>query len=52
MKGLEWSPIFGDNVARLDRPFSEEGVCLAIFQLNKEQAPSPNGFTTAMYQKC
>ena len=36
----------------MDRPFSEEGVRLAVFQLNKEKAPGPNGFTIAVYQEC
>ena len=25
---------------------------LAVFQLNKEKAPSPDGFSLALYQEC
>ncbi|RVW41858.1 putative ribonuclease H protein [Vitis vinifera] len=33
-------------------PFSEEEVRMAVFQLNKEKAPGPDGFTLAVYQEC
>ncbi|RVW92960.1 Transposon TX1 uncharacterized 149 kDa protein [Vitis vinifera] len=31
---------------------SEEEVRMTIFQLNKEKAPAPDGFTIAVYQEC
>ncbi|RVW98204.1 hypothetical protein CK203_031873 [Vitis vinifera] len=45
-------PISGESTAWLDRPFSEEAVRLAVFQLNKGKAPDPDGFTIAAYQEC
>ncbi|RVW69923.1 putative mitochondrial protein [Vitis vinifera] len=30
----------------------EEEVRMAVFQLNKEKAPGPDGFTIAVYQEC
>ncbi|RVW86687.1 LINE-1 retrotransposable element ORF2 protein [Vitis vinifera] len=35
-----------------EEPFSEEEVRMAVFQLNKEKAPGPDGFTLAVYQEC
>ncbi|RVW99862.1 Transposon TX1 uncharacterized 149 kDa protein [Vitis vinifera] len=32
--------------------FTEEEVRMAVFQLNKEKAPGPDGFTIAVYQEC
>ena len=52
IEGLDWVPISGESAAWLDRPFSEEAVCLAVFQLNKGKAPGPDGFTIAVYQEC
>ena len=52
VEGLDWIPISGESADWLDRPFSEEKVCLVIFQLNKEKTPSPNGFTITVYQEC
>ena len=36
----------------LDGPFSEEEVRLTVFQLNKEKALGPDGFTIVEYQEC
>ena len=52
MEGLQWSPISRESAAWLDQPFSEEEVRLVVFQLNKEKAPGPDGFSMALYQEC
>ncbi|RVW77727.1 Transposon TX1 uncharacterized 149 kDa protein [Vitis vinifera] len=51
LKGLI-GPLFLRECIWLDRPFSEEEVRMAVFQLNKEKAPGPDGFTIAVYQEC
>ena len=40
-----------ESAVWLDKPFSEEEVQLTVFQLNKEKAPGPEGFTIAVYQE-
>ena len=52
IEALDWSPIFAQSVEWLDRPFLEEEVRYAFFQLNRDKAPGPNGFTVALYQEC
>ncbi|RVW90124.1 Transposon TX1 uncharacterized 149 kDa protein [Vitis vinifera] len=52
IEGIDWVPISGESAVWLDRPFSEEEVRMAVFQLNKEKAPGPDGFTIAVYQEC
>ena len=52
IEGIDWVPISGESAIWLDRPFSEEEVRMAVFQLNKEKTPGPNGFTIAVYQEC
>ena len=52
IEGLDWVPISGESAVWLDIPFSEEEVRMAVFQLNKEKAPDPDGFTIAVYQEC
>ncbi|RVW58950.1 Retrovirus-related Pol polyprotein from transposon RE1 [Vitis vinifera] len=52
IEGIDWAPISEESAIWLDRPFSEEEVRMAVFQLNKEKAPGPNGFTLAVYQEC
>ena len=32
--------------------FTEEEISKAIFQLNKDKAPRPDGFTIAVFQDC
>ena len=51
--GLEWPPIYAQRAEWLDRPFLEEEVHYAIFQLNRDnKASSLDGFTMALYQEC
>ena len=52
LKGLDWSPISAQSVEWLDRPFLEEDVHHVVFQLNRDKAPGPDGFTMALYQEC
>ncbi|RVW76917.1 hypothetical protein CK203_051555 [Vitis vinifera] len=52
IEGIDWAPISEESAIWLDRPFSEEEVRMAVFQLNKEKAPDPDGFTIAVYQEC
>ena len=37
LEGLDWSPIAVERTNWLDRPFIEEEVCKAIFQLDKKR---------------
>ncbi|RVX13392.1 Transposon TX1 uncharacterized 149 kDa protein [Vitis vinifera] len=52
IEGIDWAPISEESVVWLDRQFSEKEVRKAVFQLNKEKAPGPDGFTIAVYQEC
>ncbi|KAL6335916.1 hypothetical protein AAG906_003541 [Vitis piasezkii] len=52
VQGVDWVSIHGKSTVWMDRPFSEEEVRIAVFQLNKEKAPGPDGFTIAVYQEC
>ena len=45
-------PISAQNVEWLDGPFLEEEVRYAVFQLNRDKALGPDGFTMALYQEC
>ena len=51
VEGLDWVLISRESAVWLDKPFSEEEVQLTVFQLNKEKAPGPDGFTIAVYQE-
>ena len=51
IEGLDWSPISTQSAEWLDRPFLEEEVRCAVFQLNREKAPGLDGFTMALYQR-
>ena len=50
VEGINWSPISGESASRLDSPFSEEEIFNAIFQLDRDKAPGPDGFTIAVFQ--
>ncbi|RVW17671.1 Transposon TX1 uncharacterized 149 kDa protein [Vitis vinifera] len=49
---LDWSPISEEIALRLDSPFTEEEISKAIFQLDRDKAPGPDGFTIAVFQEC
>ena len=52
VEGLDWSPISEENALRLNSPFTEEEISLAIFHLDRDKALRPNGFTIAVFQDC
>ncbi|RVW39538.1 putative ribonuclease H protein [Vitis vinifera] len=52
VEGLDWSPISEESALRLDSLFTEEEISKAIFQLDRDKAPGPDGFTTAVFQDC
>ncbi|RVW74541.1 hypothetical protein CK203_053796 [Vitis vinifera] len=52
VEGLDWSPISGESAVRLESPFTEEEICKAIFQMDRDKAPGPDGFTIAVFQDC
>ncbi|RVW25448.1 Transposon TX1 uncharacterized 149 kDa protein [Vitis vinifera] len=49
---LKLIPISGESASRLDSPFTEEEISKAIFQLDRDKASGPNGFTIAVFQDC
>ncbi|RVW16109.1 Transposon TX1 uncharacterized 149 kDa protein [Vitis vinifera] len=52
VEGLDWSPISEESALRLESPFTEEEISKAIFQLDRNKAPGPDGFTIAVFQEC
>ncbi|KAJ9707046.1 hypothetical protein PVL29_002163 [Vitis rotundifolia] len=52
VEGLDWCPILEESAGRLDSPFTEEEISKAIFQLDRDKAPGPDGFTIAVFQDC
>ena len=52
VEGLDWSPISEESALKLDSPFTEEEISKAIFQLDRDKAPGPDGFTIAVFQDC
>ncbi|RVX01391.1 LINE-1 retrotransposable element ORF2 protein [Vitis vinifera] len=52
VEGLDWSPISEESALRLDSPFTEEEISKTIFQLDRDKAPGPDGFTIAVFQEC
>ncbi|RVX23043.1 LINE-1 retrotransposable element ORF2 protein [Vitis vinifera] len=52
VEGLDWSPISGESAFRLESPFTEEEIFKAIFQMDRDKAPGPDGFTIAVFQDC
>ncbi|RVW12452.1 LINE-1 retrotransposable element ORF2 protein [Vitis vinifera] len=52
VEGIDWSPISEESAFRLDFPFAEAEIFNAIFQLDRDKAPGPDGFTIAVFQDC
>ena len=50
VEGLNWSPISEENVSRLNSPFIEEEIYKAIFQLDRNKASGPDGFTIVVFK--
>ena len=48
--GLEFSSINDYEAASLERPFAEEEIKVAHFDMSGDKAPSPDGFTTTFWQ--
>ena len=49
-EGLNFSKLEELEAARLELPFSKEEVHTALFDLNGDKAPGPDGFTAAFWQ--
>ncbi|RVX13542.1 hypothetical protein CK203_020986 [Vitis vinifera] len=52
IEGLDWSPISEESAISLVAPFTEEEISKAIFQMDRDKAPGPDGFTIAVFQDC
>ena len=52
VEGLDWSPISEESASRLDSFFTGEEISKAIFQLDRDKVPGPDGFTIAVFQDC
>ena len=48
-EGLNFSKLEELEAARLELPFFEEEVQTALFDLNGDEAPGPDGFTVAFW---
>ena len=49
VEGLDWSPISEESTSRLDSLFTKEEIYKTIFQLHRDKAPRPDGFTIAVF---
>ncbi|KAL6345634.1 hypothetical protein AAG906_017366 [Vitis piasezkii] len=49
VEALDWSPISGESASRLESPFTKKEISKAIFQLDRDKAPRPDGFTIRPY---
>ncbi|RVW77224.1 Transposon TX1 uncharacterized 149 kDa protein [Vitis vinifera] len=52
VEGLDWSLISEESALRLDSPFHRRRDSKAIFQLDRDKALGPDGFTIAVFQEC
>ncbi|RVW25228.1 Transposon TX1 uncharacterized 149 kDa protein [Vitis vinifera] len=52
VEGIDWSPISEESASRLYSLFSEKEIFNVIFQLDRDKAPEPDGFTIAVFQDC
>ena len=50
VEGLDRSPISAESASRLDSPFTEEEISKAIFQLDRDNASGPDGFTIVVFK--
>ncbi|RVW83230.1 hypothetical protein CK203_039628 [Vitis vinifera] len=50
--GVGFKETDGKSALRLDSPFTEEEISKAIFQLDRDKAPGPDGFTISVFQEC
>ena len=52
LDGLEFSMIFAEDVAWLNKPFDEEEVARVVKGFNGDKALGPDGFPMAFFQIC
>ena len=52
VEGLDWSLISKESASRLDSLFTEEEISRVIFQLDRDEALGPYGFTITVFQDC
>ncbi|RVW70180.1 hypothetical protein CK203_057138 [Vitis vinifera] len=52
LNGLANLDAIEQSASRLDSSFTEEEISKAIFQLDRDKAPGPDGFTIAIFQDC
>ena len=52
VEGIDWSPISEKSASKLDSPFAEKEIFNVFFQLDRDKASGPDGFTIAMFQDC
>ena len=50
MNGLVFDRLAGEEVARLEEAFSIKEVVFALFDLNGDKAPGPDGYSLAFWQ--
>ena len=50
LEGLDFTKLDERETRSLDLPFTEEEIRTALYELNGEKAPSPDGFITAFWQ--
>ncbi|RVW15154.1 Transposon TX1 uncharacterized 149 kDa protein [Vitis vinifera] len=52
VEGLDRFPISEESASRLDSLFTKEEISKAIFQLDRDKASRPDGFTIIVFQDC
>ena len=50
LDGLVFDRLAGEEVARLEEAFSIKEVVFALFDLNEDKAPGPDGYSLAFWQ--
>ena len=51
-KEINWGRIAQANALWLERPFEEEEIKKAVFEIDREKSPGPDGYTGAFFQDC
>lgn len=52
IEGLDWCPIDESSVILLEKPFLEDEIKKAVFEMSRDKSPGPDGFSMAMFQEC
>ena len=50
VEGLTFSKLEDQEAVRLEKPFTEEEIFVALHELNGEKAPGQDGYTTAFWK--